>query len=171
VSAPPSYRERLRVEGLAMAACGATGSVLLIALVPSSHRWPWNTIGQLALAGVVIERWGTRLVRRWIDDAVELQPGQEGGGEPTPLWQLPVIVAALASLFGLLPETGLPGSERAGWDAGLRVTGGCLLVGLAQAIRFEAVVAEDEERRKRRYVRIPGSSLLRGTRLGYTPAR
>ena len=53
------------------------------------------------------------------------------------------------------------------WDAGLRVTGGCMLVGLAQAVLLERLVAADERRRGRRYVRMPGSSLL-GTKLGFT---
>jgi hypothetical protein len=79
-----------------------------------------------------------------------------------------VITVALAGVFILLPETGLPGTDAAGWDAGLRVTGGCLLVGLAQAVRYERIVAADEGGRGRRYFRIPGSRLIRGTLLGFT---
>jgi hypothetical protein len=166
--APPSYRERLRIEGLALAACGALASVALISFVPQSRRWPLNTVAQLAAVGVLLEAIGTRRVRKWVDDADELGPGEEGSGEPTPLWMLPPIVVALASVFVLLPETGLPGSDRAGWDAGLRITAGCMLVGLAQALRFAPVVERDESERGRRYLRVKGSHLWSGTKLGWT---
>jgi hypothetical protein len=165
---PPSYRERLRTEGLALAACGAVGSAALVAFVPASRRWPLNTLAQLAAVAVLLEALGTRRVRRWLKGAREVAPGEEGSGEPTPLWMLPPIVAALAAAFVLLPETGLPASERAGWDAALRITGGCTLVGLAQALRYERVVAKDEAATGRRYLRVKGSGLARGTSLGYT---
>ncbi len=55
----------------------------------------------------------------------------------------------------------------AGWDAGVRVTGGCVLVGLAQALVLERVVAVDEHETGRKYFRIAGSRILLGTRLGY----
>src|SRR4051812_6125319 len=115
--APPSYRERLRIEGLTLAAIGAASSVGLIAFVPASRRWPLNTVAQLAAVAVLLEALGTRRVHKWLDDADELAPGEEGSGEPTPLWMLPPIVAFLAAVFVVLPETGLPGSEKAGWDA------------------------------------------------------
>ena len=165
--APPTYRERLRIEGLALAACGALGSAALVALVPESRRRPLSTVGQLAAVAVLLELAGTRTVRRWIDDADELRSGQEGSGEPTPLWLLPPIVAALAAAFVALPETGLPLSDLAGWDAGLRVTGGCVLVGLAQAVRYRRVVAAAESARGRRYLRVKGSHLWCGTKLGW----
>lgn len=151
-----------------MAAWGAAGSVALIAFVPDSRRWPLNTVAQLAVVGVLLERFGTRSVRRWMDRAEEVRPGEEGTGEPTPLWMLPLIMVGLAAFFVLLPETGLPASDRAGWDAGLRITGGCMLVGLAQGVRFAGAVEEDEQRRGRRYIRLPGSRLLGGTKLGFT---
>jgi hypothetical protein len=168
---PPSYRERLRVEGLALAACGALGSAVLLALVPESRRRPLSTVGQLAALAVLLELIGTRRVRRWVDDAGELRSGEEGSGEPTPLWLLPPIVGALAAVFVLLPETGLPLSDLAGWDAGLRVTGGSLLVGLAQALPFERVVAAAESSPGRRYLRAKGSHLWCGTKLGWVRAR
>src|SRR4051794_7042648 len=105
---PPSYRERLRIEGLSLAACGAIGSAALVAFVPASRRWPLNTIGQLAAVVVLLEAFGTRRVRRWLADADEVASGEEGSGEPTPLWMFPPIVAALAATLVLLPETGLP---------------------------------------------------------------
>ena len=166
--APPSYRERLHIEGLALAACGALGSVALIALVPASRRWPLNTVAQLAAVAALLEVVGPRKVRKWMNDADELAPGEEGGGEPTPLWMLPPIVIGLAAVFVALPETGLPASDRAGWDAGLRITGGCMLVGLAQGIRLARLVGADEARRGRRYIRVKGSHLWSGTKLGWT---
>jgi hypothetical protein len=162
-----SYRERLRIEGLALAACGALASAALVAFVPASRRWPLNTVAQLAVVAVLLEGFGTRRVRRWVRDADELQPGEEGSGEPTPLWLLPPIMAGLAATFVLLPETGLPGSSRAGWDAALRITGGCLLVGLTQGLRFERIVAGEETRQGRRYLRVKGSHLWCGTKLGW----
>jgi hypothetical protein len=166
--APASYRERLRIEGLALAACGAIGSAALVALVPESRRRPASTVVQLAAVALLLGTVGPRRVRGWMQRAEELAPGEEGSGEPTPLWMLPPIMLALAAAFVLLPETGLTGSELAGWDAGLRVTGGCLAVGLAQALLFERVVAADEQRDGRRYVRVKGSQLLSGTKLGFT---
>src|SRR4051794_34507861 len=126
--AAPSYRERLRIEGFTMAGLGAAASIGLWRGVPASRRWPLNTLGQIAVAGALMARLGRKSVRRAMDEAVEVQLGAEGGGEPTPLWQLPLIMAALALAFGeAIPRTGLPGSDRAGWDAGLRITGGCLV--------------------------------------------
>jgi hypothetical protein len=162
---PPTYRDRLRAEGLTLAASGAAGSVLLVALVPESRRWPLNTAAQLAVVVAILEWAGRRYVPRWLDEAREIEEGEEAG-DPTPLWQLPLIMCGLAAVFGLLPQTGLPGSDRAGWDAGLRITGGCLLVGAAQALRYERMVGADERARRRRYFRVPGSRLGR-TRLGF----
>jgi hypothetical protein len=164
---PPSYRERLRIEGFGLAACGAVASTVLIAFVPDSRRWPLNTAAQLAAVAGLLEL-GSRRIKGWLDEADEIPEGQEGSGEPTPLWMLPPIVASLAAVFVLLPETGLPASDKAGWDAALRVTAGCTLVGLAQALRYAAVVEKDEARRGRRYLRVKGSHLWSGTNLGWT---
>jgi hypothetical protein len=165
---PPSYRERLRTEGLALAACGAVGSAALVAFLPDSRRRPASTIGQLIAVGLLLELVGTKSVRRTIDHARELE--DPGSGEPTPLWMLPPIVAGLTAAFVALPETGLPFSDLAGWDAGLRVTAGCMLVGLAQGLRWEGVVAAAERSSGRRYIRAAGSHLWSGTTLGYTKA-
>jgi hypothetical protein len=97
-------------------------------------------------------------VRRSIAAAVEIPEKGGGDGQPTALWKLPLIVAALTLGFGLL----------AGWDAGLRIGGGCVVVGLAQAILFERVVAAEEARRRRCYFRVPGSRIL-ATQLGSRP--
>ena len=142
--------------------------MLLVAFIPESRRWPWNTVAQLAVVAGLLEFAGRRYVHRWLDAAEPLEEGNAGSGAPTPLWTMPLIVTGLASVFVLLPETGLPGTDRAGWDAGLRITGGCALVGLAQGVRYAGIVGSDEERRGRRYVRVPGSRILRGTKLGYS---
>ena len=124
-----------------------------------------------AVVAALLEVVGSRLLRRWLERAHPIEAGREGSGEPTPLWLLPVIVGGLAAVVVLLPETGLPGSDRAGWDAGLRITGGCLLVGLWQGLRYERLVANDEEQRGRRYIRTAGSRLIGGTKLGWLRAR
>src|SRR3954451_274057 len=165
---PPSYRERLRIEGLTLAAIGTASSVAIVALEPESRRRPESTIGQLVVLALLLELGGTRRVRRWLDDAHEVD--DPGTGEPTPLWMLPPIVAGLTAAFVALPEPGLPFSDLAGWDAGLRVTAGCALVGLAQGLRWERVVAATERSRGRRYIRVAGSHLWSGTTLGYTKA-
>ena len=167
---PPSYRERLRIEGLALAGLGAVASAALIAFVPASRRWPLNTVGQLAVVAVLLETLGTRKTRRWMEEAEEVAPGEEGSGEPTPLWMLPPIGAGLSFTFALLPETDLPGSELAGWDAALRITGGCMLVGLFQGVRLASVVGSEERARGRRYLRVKGSHLWSGTKLGWVRA-
>jgi hypothetical protein len=156
------------VEGLALAACGAIGSIALLAFVPESRRRPASTVLQLAALLVLLGTLGPRALRSWMHDAKQLAPGEEGSGEPTPLWMLPPIVVALAAVFVVLPETGLPLSDGAGWDAGLRVTAGSAMVGLAQALLFEHLVAAGEQSDGRRYVRIKGSRLLGGTKLGFT---
>ena len=159
---PPTYRERLRVEGLVLAACGLAGSAaILIFRGEEGTRGPLNTAAQLAVVAALLGWLGPRSARRSIAASEEVAPGDEGSGEPTPLWQLPLIVAGLtATVVGLEQVT-----PRAGWDAGLRVAGGCALVGLAQALLLERVVAADERSRGRTYYRFKGSRLGRGTRL------
>ena len=154
---PPSYRERLRLEGAVLAACGAAACAALLILVPDARENAMSTIGQLAFVGLLCTLLGPVLARRWTGRAE--QAPTETTGDPTPLWQLPLITAGLALLVAL--PTG-------SWDAGLRVTGGCLLVGLTQAGLMAPLVGRDERRRGRRYVRLPGSSLFTGTRLGYS---
>ena len=90
--------------------------------------------------------------------AAEPAEGREVSGDPTPLWQLPAITAGLTLAVAL--PTGM-------WDAGLRVTGGCVLVGLMQAALMAPLVAREEHHSGRRFVRLPGSRLGRGTRLGW----
>lgn len=154
---PPTYRERLRIEGLALAIAGAIGSGVLLAIAADADRGPLNTAGQLLIVALLLAWLGPRSVRRAIAAAEARSPEARDSGEPTPVWQLPLIVAGLTAVAGLL----------GGWDGGLRVTLGCLLVGLAQAILLERIVAADERARGRIYFRIRGSRILRGTRLGY----
>jgi len=155
---PPSYRERLIREGGALALSGALGSALLLGFEDSAADGPWSTIGQLAVVAALCAWLGPRSARRWTARAEPVPAGATSvSGEPTPLWQLPAITAGLTLAVAL--PTGA-------WDAGLRVTGGCLLVGLTQAALMAPLVGADERRRGRRYVRLPGSRILRGTRLG-----
>jgi len=157
----PTYRERLRLEGAGLALCGAVGSAVLLATVDEATRLPGNTLGQLAVVAVLLLVLGRRSVVRWMAAAEPLDgPAAAGSGEPTPLWHLPLVVVALTLPFGFL----------AGWDAGLRITGGCLLVGLWQALYLATLVGREEASRGVAFVRLPGSRLGRGTRLGALPA-
>lgn len=156
----PSYRERLALEGAVLAGSGAIGSAALLALVDGADDGPWNTIGQLAVVAALGAWLGPRLVRKWTT-AAEPAAGLEVSGDPTPLWQLPAITAGLT--LAVAVPTGM-------WDAGLRVTGGCVLVGLTQAALMAPLVAREERRSGRRFVRLPGSRVGRGTKLGYIPA-
>ena len=159
---PPTYLDRLRVEGLTLAGCGLADAILLLALSSQARRWPLNTLGQLAVVVVVVAMFGPRSVRKALDRSVEVAPDAVGSGEPTPLWQLPLIVAGLTLLVGL-PSAG-------GWDAGVRIGGGCMIVGLGQAVLMGRLVERAEREQGRRHYRIPGSRILRGTKLGWTPA-
>jgi hypothetical protein len=157
---PPTYRERLRAEGLVLAASGVLGSAgLLVFLTDEATSGPVSTVVQLAIVAALLGWLGPLSARTSIARSEEVAAGDEGTGEPTALWLLPLIVAALAGAFAAL----------VGWDAALRVTGGCTLVGLAQAVLLERIVAADEARRGRVYFRRPGSRILRGTLLGHRP--
>ena len=155
---PPTYRQRLRIEGLGLALCGAIGTIVLLAVSAQAHGDPLSTAGQLAVRGAAPRVARPALGARRAIAASESRSERDlGSGEPTPVWRLPLIVVVLAGAAGWV----------AGWDAGVRVTGGCVLVGLAQALVLERVVAADEDETGRKYFRIAGSRILRGTRLGY----
>ncbi|HEX8074457.1 MAG TPA: hypothetical protein VF545_05700 [Thermoleophilaceae bacterium] len=151
-----AYRDRLRLEGLALAAFGLAAAALVVALEPSATRGPGSTAAQLVLVLLAMVFLGAAATRRAMASAVELGPAPDGSGQPTALWKLPPIVAGLTVGFG----------ELAGWDAGLRAAGGCAVVGLVQGTVLERLVAADERRGGWRYHRVPGSRILRGTRLG-----
>ena len=157
----PSYRERLAREGAALAGSGALGSIALLVLADGATDGPWNTIGQLIAVALLCGWLGPVFARKWM--AAAEPTGGDESGDPTPLWQLPVITAGLVALVAI-PSPPL-------WDAGLRVTGGCVLVGLMQAALMAPLVAREERRSGRRFVRLPGSRIGRGTRLGYTQVR
>jgi hypothetical protein len=152
-----SYRERLVLEGSVLAGSGVAGSIVLLLLADGATDGPWNTVGQLVVVAGLCAWLGPRFVRRWMAAAESTEAG-EVSGDPTPLWQLPAITAGLTLLVAL--PTGM-------WDAGLRVTGGCALVGLMQAALLAPLVAHEERRSARRFVRLPGSRIGRGTRLGW----
>ncbi len=141
-----------------LAASGLGGSAVLLAFVEQSRDAPQSTIIQLVVVAALCVAVGSYFAKKWTEGAQPIDPA-DASGEPTPLWQLPLITAGLA-LVVALPPPHL-------WDAALRVTGGCLLVGLMQAALMARLVAADERRRGRRYVRLPGSRILRGTKLGY----
>jgi hypothetical protein len=77
-------------------------------------------------------------------------------------------VVVLTALFVVPGELGI---GAVGWDAGLRITLGCMLVGLAQALLVERLVASDEARHGRSYIRLPGSRATSGTNLGFFLSR
>lgn len=158
VSPALSYRQRLRTEGLTLAACGAVASVVLVIADDRTTDNAGSTFGQLAVVVVLLATLGPRSVRH--ATAAARPDGERGWstGEPTPLWHLPGVVVALCAPFLLAGS----------WDAGLRVTAGCALVGLAQAMLLAGLVAADERRTGRTYARAPGSRILRGTKLSYS---
>ncbi len=158
--ASPSYRERLTLEGGLLAASGLVGSAALLAFVEGSRENPLSTGGQLAFVAGLCAWLGPRSARRWTDraDSIGEDEASRVSGDPTPLWQLPVITAGLAISVALPPPHLL--------DASLRVTGGCILVGATQALVMARLVRSAERRRGGHFMRLPGSRLLRGTRLG-----
>lgn len=139
-----------------LALSGIIGSGVLLAATPEATDNLASTSAQLGGLALLLALLGPRSARRAMDAAPELGLQQAGSGEPTPLWQLPAICAALSLPLGAL----------VGWDAALRVTLGCALVGLSQALLIERTVAARERRAGGRYIRMPGSRILRGTRLG-----
>jgi len=132
-------------------------SALVLGLSSQATARPGSTAGQLVVVLALMTGLGVRGVARAVRDAQPVATGSAGTGEPTPLWQLPLIVGGLTVAFGLL----------AGWDAALRIGGGCTIVGLVQAIVLERWVASAEARTGRRYFRTAGSRILRGSRLAY----
>ena len=158
---PPTYRERLRVEGAALAACGLASAAAALVFSDEATEGPMSTVIQLAILAVLMATLGVRSVRRATSRATPLGPEAIGTGQPTALWKLPLIVAGLTLIFGF----------GFGWDAGLRIGLGCLIVGLAQAVGFDRLVAAEESRRGVRFHRIKGSSIFTGTKLGAVTAR
>ena len=96
---PPTYRQRLRIEGLGLALCGAIGTIALLASAPG-HRDPLSTAGQLAVVALLLAWLGPRSVHRAIAASESRSERDLGSGEPTPVWRLPLIVVALAGAQG-----------------------------------------------------------------------
>jgi len=161
---PPTYRQRLRAEGRVLAVAGALASTLLLVLVERASERASSTIGQLVVVAILLLVLSPLAARRSLAGATHVAPGTSLTGEPTPLWKPPLVLLVLAAVFVVPGELGI---SAAGWDAGLRITGGCLLVGLAQALLIERLVAADEARTGRSYVRLPGWTPLGGTKLGF----
>ncbi len=163
-SSPPTYRQRLRLEGAVLAASGALGSVLLLAFADEASERAASTALQITFVAAVLAVAGPVFVRRWLAEARPVEPGGELTGQPTALWKPPLVVVVLTALFVVPGELGF---GAVGWDAGLRITLGCMVVGLAQALLVERLVASDEARHGRSYVRLPGSRATSGTNLGF----
>lgn len=161
---PPTYRQRLRLEGSVLAASGALGSVLLLAFADEATERVASTALQIAFVAAVLAVAGPVYVRRWLAAAQPVARGAQLTGQPTALWKPPLVVVALTALFVVPGELGL---GAVGWDAGLRITLGCMAVGLAQAVLVERLVASDEARNGRSYIRLPGSRATSGTNLGF----
>jgi len=165
---PPTYRQRLRLEGTVLAASGALASVLLLTLVAEATERAASTALQIAFVAVLLAIAGPLYVRRWLAAAQPVAEGAGLTGQPTALWKPPLVVVVLTALFVVPGELGI---GAVGWDAGLRITLGSTLVGLAQALLVERLVASDEARQGRSYVRLPGSRATSGTNLGFFSSR
>ncbi len=130
---------------------------MLITAAPASTHNPISTAVQETVVAAILLWFGPRGVRRSIAASNELDAQAIGSGEPTPLWHIGAIVIGLTLTAGTI----------AGWDAGLRVTIGCALVGSVQMGVLALMVKADEHATGRTYYRVKGSRILRGTRLGY----
>ncbi len=148
-----------------LAGSGALGCALMLALVHAASERALSTIGQLVFVTILIAAFTPILVRRSLAGAQPLADAADAGsGQPTPLWKPPLVTIVLAALFVVPGELGV---GVAGWDAGVRICGGCMLVGLAQAILVERLVGADEGRTGRTFVRVAGASAFGGTKLGF----
>ncbi len=129
----------------------------MLAASSESTRALASTAIQLFIVAALLLWLGPRGVRRSIAQSDGLDGDTTGSGEPTPLWHIAAIVAGLAVIAVRV----------AGWDAGLRVTAGCVLVGAVQTFILAGIVRNEERATSRTYYRVAGSRILRGTRLGY----
>lgn len=158
---PPSYRERLRAEGLALAISAALAALILIVAVTGARAGLARTLIVLAVALLLVAWLGPRSVHLALGRATQLFTPDIGGGEPRALWQFPALVAVVTAVVAKL----------AGAGNGLRLDLILLLIGLCQAFVLERIVAVNEGQTRRRYFRTEGSRLLGVTRVGFVQRR
>lgn len=158
---PPSYRERLRLEGLTLAGTSALATLILLIVASGSHAGIGTTLIVLLLAFLLIAWLAPRSVHVAVRRASQLFTPELGTGEPRAPWQLVLIVAAATAVV----------SKLAGTPMGLRLTLILLLLGLAQAFILERIVAVHEGQSRRRYYRVEGTKMFGATRLGFVQRR
>lgn len=157
---PPTYRARLRREGLTLAACGVLAALAVAAIFrPGGNELVGAGAQLLVVAGLLVV-FGPRSAFKAMDRAEPLGGAHPGSGEPTPLWHVMAIVAVLTPLLSA-PSAGV---------GGITFAGGAALVGLAQALLLARNVAREERETGREFFRRPGSRILRGTKLGWNAA-
>jgi len=156
----PTYRERLQTEGLMLAVCGGIACVAVFAFTDVADEPRSITIVELLIVAGLVATLGPLALRRARRRAIELDADEVGSGEPTPLWHIAVIVAFLVVLAGVT----------LGPLGALNAAGGCVVIGFGQAILLATLVGMDEREQGRRFYRVRGSRILRGTRLGWRPA-
>ena len=160
-AAPPSYRERLRVEGLVLAASAAVATLALLIGAADSRTGIGATLIVLAIALLLIAWLAPRSVHLALRRASQLFTPDLGTGQPRALWQLPLLVAIPVVVFAKL----------GGAAMGLRLAVILLILGLVQAFMLERIVAVFEGQARRRFYRVEGSKMLGATKLGYVQRR
>ncbi len=158
---PPSYRDRLRAEGLALAASAALAALVLLVAASGARGGLGRTLIVAAVALLLVAWLGPRSAHLALGRATQLFTPDLGGGEPRALWQLPLLVAVATAVVARL----------AGAENGLRLDLVLLLIGLGQAFVLERIVAVNEGQTRRRYFRVEGSRMLGATRIGYVQRR
>lgn len=158
---PPSYRERLRAEGLALTVSAALAALVLLLAVSGSGAGVTRTLIVVAVALLLLAWLGPRSAHVALGRATQLFTPDLGSGQPRALWQLPVLVAITTAAVARL----------GGGANGLRLDLILLLVGLCQAFVLERIVAVNEGQTRRRYFRVEGSKMLGATRIGYVQRR
>ncbi len=98
----PTYEQRLRSEGIGLAACGLCGAIALLVASGQTTRHLTSTAVQLGAVAVGLAVLGTRNVRGALRASRALSDHPLGSGEPTPLWHLPPIVVLLTAVAVLL---------------------------------------------------------------------
>lgn len=169
---PPSYRQRLRAEGLTLAATGGVAATWIVATRREAMRKPVSTVAQLALVGAGLARYGPRVTLRSLAAARPVAQVELGSGAPVPLWLVPapLLAVTLLGARGVLSPLPLPRRDGEAWDRGLRAAVGGALLGLYQAMVAERFVCRSERAGDRTYYRLPAPGAGGGTVLGYVEA-